>query len=64
MNAVQHIIETVLSALVRQPEVYTTVVYPTRGKAVVVHDGLDIAPEGAWYETYPFQRFLCSNHAA
>ncbi|MGV8842707.1 MAG: hypothetical protein ACOH2I_05585 [Pseudomonas sp.] len=50
MNAIQHIIETVFSVLVRQPEAYTTVVYPTRGKAVVLHDGLGISAERSWYE--------------
>jgi len=37
MNAIQHIIESVLPVLARQPEAYTTVGYPTSGKAVVLH---------------------------
>jgi hypothetical protein len=50
MNVMQSIIESVLSALGRQPEVYTAVVYPTRGKVVLVHDGLGIASERSWYK--------------
>lgn len=50
MNVMQSIIESVLSALGRQPEAYTTVVYPTRGKAVLVYDGLGLAAERSWYK--------------
>lgn len=50
MNIVEHIIEAMLSALNRQPEAYTTVVYPTKGKALVLHDGLGISGERSWYE--------------
>ena len=28
---------------------YTTIIYPIQGKAVVVHDGLGIRHEHAWY---------------
>ncbi|WP_054900929.1 MULTISPECIES: hypothetical protein [Pseudomonas] len=31
---------------------YTTVVYPSQGKAVVLHDGLNIRSERMWYQ-YP-----------
>jgi|LSQX01.3.fsa_nt_gb hypothetical protein len=33
-----------------QDQAYATVVYPTRGQAVIVHDGLGIQQERPWYE--------------
>lgn len=43
-----------LMASIVQPTnpLYTTVVYPTQGKAVVLHDGLNIRSERTWYQ-YP-----------
>lgn len=32
-------------------EAYTTVVYPTRGRAVIVHDGLGVKQQRPWYES-------------
>lgn len=50
MKPVRRIIQSVLSALCRQRHAYTTLVYPSRERAVVVHDGLGIAAERPWYE--------------
>ncbi|WP_172146543.1 hypothetical protein [Pseudomonas tumuqii] len=50
MNPVQCLINSILIALRRQSEAYTTVVYPTRGRAVVLRDDLGIAFERKWYE--------------
>ncbi|ERX56520.1 hypothetical protein ACOAQZ_24390 [Pseudomonas aeruginosa] len=43
-----------LMASIVQPTkpLYTTVAYPTQGKAVVLHDGLNIRSERTWYQ-YP-----------
>ncbi len=45
---------TSLFASVVQPAkpTYTTVIYPTQGKAVVVHDGLGIRHERPWYQLF------------
>ena len=41
-----------LMASIAQPTkpLYTTVVYPSQGKAVVLHDGLNICSERMWYQ--------------
>lgn len=41
-----------LMASIVQPTkpLYTTVVYPSQGKAVVLHDGLNICSERMWYQ--------------
>lgn len=41
-----------LMASIAQPTkpLYTTVVYPSQGKAVVLHDGLNIRSERTWYQ--------------
>lgn len=50
MNLFMHIIQALLSALKPHPQAYTTIVYPVRGQAVVVHDGLNIRRERPWYQ--------------
>lgn len=50
MNIVNNLITAVRSALSRPAAVYTTVIYPTRGQAVIVHDDLGVAAERSWYE--------------
>lgn len=50
MNIVNNLITAVWSALSRPAAVYTTVIYPTRGQAVIVHDDLGVAAERSWYE--------------
>jgi len=64
-----------LMASIVQPTkpLYTTVVYPTQGKAVVLHDGLNIRSERTWYQypdsltgeeersTYPFDLQIDDN---
>lgn len=41
-----------LMASIAQPKkpLYTTVIYPSQGKAVVLHDGLNICSERTWYQ--------------
>ena len=64
-----------LMASIAQPTkpLYTTVVYPTQGKAVVLHDDLNIRSERTWYQcteslsgkeeksTYPFDLHIDDN---
>ena len=64
-----------LMASIVQPTkaLYTTVVYPTQGKAVVLHDGLNIRSGRTWYQyheslageeeksTYPFDLHIDDN---
>jgi hypothetical protein len=64
-----------LMASIVQPTkpLYTTVVYPTLGKAVVLHDGLNIRSERTWHQypdsltgeeersTYPFDLQIDDN---
>lgn len=64
-----------LLASIVQPTkpLYTTVVYPIQGKAVVLHDGLNIRSERTWYQypesltgeeeksTYPFELHIDGN---
>ena len=50
MNIVNNLIAAFWSALSRPAAVYTTVIYPTRGQAVIVHDDLGVAAERSWYE--------------
>jgi len=50
MNLFMHITQALLSALKPHPQPYTTIVYPVRGQAVVVHDGLNIRRERPWYQ--------------
>lgn len=66
-----------LMASIVQPTkpLYTTVVYPSQGKAVVVHDGLNICSERVWYQhpdsltgeedksAYPFDLHIADNAA-
>lgn len=50
MKLLLHITQALLSAVKPHPQAYTTIVYPVRGQAVVVHDGLNIRRERPWYE--------------
>jgi hypothetical protein len=50
LNIVNNLITAVRSALSQPAAVYTTVIYPTRGQAVIVHDDLGVAAERSWYE--------------
>ncbi|VVP41511.1 hypothetical protein PS850_04928 [Pseudomonas fluorescens] len=50
MNILNNLITAVRSALSQPAAVYTTVIYPTRGQAVIVHDDLGVAAERSWYE--------------
>lgn len=50
MNIVNNLITAVRSAQSRPAAVYTTIIYPTRGQAVIVHDDLGVAAERFWYE--------------
>lgn len=42
-------IYTALLSVFTQPERYSTIVYPTRGQGVIVHDGWGIHQERPWY---------------
>ncbi|MDX1722250.1 MAG: hypothetical protein R3355_03950 [Pseudomonas sp.] len=50
MNLFMHITQALPSALKPHPQAYTTIVYPVRDQAVVVHDGLNIRRERPWYQ--------------
>ncbi|EMB9985479.1 hypothetical protein VAL34_004097 [Pseudomonas aeruginosa] len=52
MNLVATIANLMVSIVQPTKPLYTTVVYPIQGKAVVVHDGLNIRSERMWYQ-YP-----------
>jgi len=52
MNLVATIANLMASIVQPTKPLYTTVVYPTQGKAVVLHDGLNIRSERTWYQ-YP-----------
>lgn len=49
MNFLTHIANFLLSAASPNKRAYTTVIYPVKGKAVVVHDGLGVRHERPWY---------------
>lgn len=52
MNFLASIANLMASIVQPTKPLYTTVVYPTQGKAVVLHDGLNIRSERTWYK-YP-----------
>lgn len=52
MNLVATIANLMVSIVQPTKPLYTTVVYPIQGKAVVVHDGLNIRSERMWHQ-YP-----------
>lgn len=52
MNLVATIANLMASIVQPTKPLYTTVVYPTLGEAVVLHDGLNIRSERTWYQ-YP-----------
>lgn len=45
-----HLANWLFSAVQPAKPVYTTIVYPVQGKAVVLHDGLGIRHESPWYQ--------------
>lgn len=49
MNIINYIYMAALSLLPQSKPAYSTIVYPTRGEGVVVHDGLGIHEERPWY---------------
>jgi hypothetical protein len=49
MNFLTHLANFLLSAVSQNKRAYTTVIYPVKGKAVVVHDGLGVRHERPWY---------------
>lgn len=49
MNFLTHLANFLLSAVSPNKRAYTTIVYPVKGKAVVVHDGLGVRNERPWY---------------
>lgn len=49
MNPI-HIFRALFTALKPRPQAYTTIVYPVRGHAVVIHDDLNIRHERSWYQ--------------
>ncbi|ELL1153989.1 hypothetical protein [Pseudomonas aeruginosa] len=50
MNLLATISNLVASIVQPTKPLYTTVVYPSQGKAVVLHDGLNICSERMWYQ--------------
>ncbi len=50
MNLFTHIANLITSVVRPEKTAFTTVIYPSQGKAVVVHDGLGIRQERRWYQ--------------
>ncbi|MGE6690290.1 hypothetical protein ACQKFE_20230 [Stutzerimonas stutzeri] len=50
MNLFTHIANLITSVVRPETAAFTTVIYPSQGKAVVVHDGLGIRQERRWYQ--------------
>jgi len=50
MNLFTHIANLITSVVRPEKAAFTTVIYPSQGKAVVVHDGLGIRQERWWYQ--------------
>lgn len=50
MNLLATIANLMASIVQPTKPLYTTVVYPRQGKAVVLHDGLNICSERTWYQ--------------
>lgn len=50
MNLFTHIANLITSVVRPDKAAFTTVIYPSQGKAVVVHDGLGIRQERWWYQ--------------
>lgn len=49
MNFLTYLANFLLSVVSPNKRAYTTVIYPVKGKAVVVHDGLGVRHERPWY---------------
>ncbi|BFN25349.1 hypothetical protein PSCT_00878 [Pseudomonas sp. SCT] len=49
MNLFTHIANLITSVVRPEKTAFTTVIYPSQGKAVVVHDGLRIRHENRWH---------------
>lgn len=50
MNLFTHIANLITSVVRSEKTAFTTVIYPSQGKAIVVHDGLGIRQERWWYQ--------------
>lgn len=50
MNLFTHIANLITFVVRPEKAAFTTVIYPSQGKAVVMHDGLGIRQERRWYQ--------------
>jgi len=50
MKLIQNIAQLLTHFYKPASTAYTTIIYPSQGKAVVVHDGLGIRHERPWYQ--------------